>query len=299
MSFEMEFRDILIRLAECQIDFNAWMDWWTVHSEEVKQIVSPGDYSRLNCAPSSYGPNTFMLKCQGGAERYLTKMEVSFHTSDTYFTGAEEEHRLYHEKLEKKRMTDWEKEQQKEEQKKRDVEELFDYKLPTEHGAKSGIRTLPIGAKKSEILKLLIEWTELLAKQEYAEALGMFQHYDYDFEWTPELLESAVYGYGCFGYTRAEAEKEFGSSDYQVTSLWNNPNRESILKSIDIDYDTVTEEQAKKGDLSTMDFENIMGCVHYSDVPLNEEASDLTAIFWIKKLSENQFTLMFYDLHMM
>lgn len=100
MSFEMEFRGILIRLAECQIDFNAWMDWWTVHSEEVKKIVSPGDYSRLNCAPSSYGPNTFMLKCQSGAERYLTKMGVSFHTSDIYSAGAEEEHRLYHKKIE-------------------------------------------------------------------------------------------------------------------------------------------------------------------------------------------------------
>lgn len=54
----------------------------------------------------------------------------------------------------------------------------------------------------------------------------------------PELLESAVYGYGCPGYTREEAEQEFGSSDYRVTSLWNSDNRDNILRNIDIDYDT-------------------------------------------------------------
>lgn len=299
MSFEMEFREILIRLAECQIDLLAWKDWWTVHSEKVKKIVSPGDFSRLNCAPSFYGSNTYMKKCQDAAERYLRKIGVSFHTSDIYLINAKEEQGHYREKLENKRMADREEEQKKSEQRQSDVEELMDYEIPTDYLIKSGIRILPIGTKKSEILKLLIEWTELLSKHEYVKALGMFQHYNYDLEWTPEMLESAVYGYGCPGYTREEAAKVFGSSDYQITSLWNNPKRESILRNIIIDYYTVTAEQAKLCSLFKMDYENIIGYVHYSDVPLNGEASDLTARFLIKKLCKNEFTLMFEDLHVM
>lgn len=53
-------------------------------------------------------------------------------------------------------------------------------------------------------------------------------------DWTPELLESAIYGYGCPGYTREEAEKEFGSAEYKVTSVLDNPNRDKIVESIDI-----------------------------------------------------------------
>ena len=55
------------------------------------------------------------------------------------------------------------------------------------------MNTLPINAEDSALLTLLEEWTELLA--------------------------SAVYGYGCPGYTREEAARVFGRADYKVTSL--------------------------------------------------------------------------------
>lgn len=38
MTFEQEFTDQLIRLAECRIDSAAWQSWWALHSEEVKKM---------------------------------------------------------------------------------------------------------------------------------------------------------------------------------------------------------------------------------------------------------------------
>lgn len=176
---------------------------------------------------------------------------------------------------------------------------MIDDKFAINDSRQLGIRTLPIGVKDSEILKLLIEWTEFLANSEYTEAFEMFQSYNSEIEWTPELLESAVYGYGCPGYSREEAEEQFGSSDYQVTSLWNHPNRENILRHIDINYYELTEEQAKIRCLTDMDYENIIGDIHYEDVPLNGKESDLTAIFFIKKIDQERISLCFYDLHVM
>ncbi len=44
MTFEQEFTNQLIRLAECRIDSAAWQSWWALHSEEVKKWVGSGEY---------------------------------------------------------------------------------------------------------------------------------------------------------------------------------------------------------------------------------------------------------------
>lgn len=150
------------------------------------------------------------------------------------------------------------------------------------------LRTLSITASKDEIKKLVIEWNELLAQEKYKEAFEMFLvDENSELDWTPELLESAVYGYGCPGYTREEAEKEFGSSDYKVTSVLDNPNRDEIIESIDIssDYKWMGE--------------NDIAVIHYNNVPLNGKMSDLTAIFFVRKIDEDRITLSFTDLHVM
>lgn len=201
--------------------------------------------------------------------------------------------------LEQRRMAWQEEKRKRDELKRRELEKLSGYEIPSGGEQKRGIRTLPLSAENAEIIKLLIEWTELLAKENYEEALEMFQQYNHELDWTPELLESAVYGYGCPGYTREEAEREFGSSDYRITSLLENPERDEILMHIDIDYETVAAEGARMRCLTGTDYENTIGYVHYDDVPLNGERSDLTAIFHIKKLDEKNMTLSFYDLHVM
>lgn len=104
--------------------------------------------------------------------------------------------------------------------------------------------------------------------------------------WTPELLESTVYGYGCPGYTREEAEKEFGSSDYKVTSILENPDRDKIIVSIDI-----------SSDYGWMGKDDI-AVIRYDKVPVNGEMRDLTAQFF-RKANGDEITLAFIDLFVM
>ena len=149
------------------------------------------------------------------------------------------------------------------------------------------MRTLPITASKEEIRELVIEWNELLAQEKYKEAFEMFPAENNELDWTPELLESAVYTYGCPGYTREEAKREFGSSDYKVTSILENPDKDKIIESIDIssDYGWMGK--------------NDIAVIHYDHVPLNGVMSDLTTRFFVSKVTDDKLTLVFIDLHVM
>ena len=149
------------------------------------------------------------------------------------------------------------------------------------------MKTLPITASKEEIKELVIEWNEFLAQEKYKEAFEMFLAENNELDWTPELLESAVYTYGCPGYTREEAEREFGSSDYKVTSILDNPDKNKIIESIDIssDYGWMGK--------------NDIAVIHYDHVPLNGVMSDLTARFFVRKVTDDKITLVFIDLHVM
>lgn len=149
------------------------------------------------------------------------------------------------------------------------------------------MRTLPITASKEEIRELVIEWNELLAQEKYKEAFEMFPAENNELDWTPELLESAVYTYGCPGYTREEAKREFGSSDYKVTSILENPDKDKIIESIDIssDYGWMGK--------------NDIAVIHYDHVPLNGVMSDLTTRFFVRKVTDDKLTLVFIDLHVM
>lgn len=149
------------------------------------------------------------------------------------------------------------------------------------------MRTLPITASKEEIRELVIEWNELLAQEKYKEAFEMFPAENNELDWTPELLESAVYTYGCPGYTREEAKREFGSSDYKVTSILENPDKDKIIESIDISSDYGWMGQ------------NDIAVIHYDHVPLNGVMSDLTARFFVRKVTDDKLTLVFIDLHVM
>lgn len=288
MSFESELRDKLVCLAECRIDLTAWNGWWSIHSTEAKEIVSSSDFLYLNCVPSSYGPSSTMVKCQKGAERYLIKKKIPFQHSDIYLKGADEEQRLYRERLEQQRKAQQEEKQMRYKQRAYERKELIDYKIPYDNMKKSGLRTLPISANDVEIIKLLMEWTEFLAQEKYKEALEMFLlDENNELDWTPELLESAVYTYGCPGYTREEAEKEFGSADYIVTSILDNPDKAKIIADIDI-----------SSDYGWMGKDDI-AVIHYDNVPLNGKMSDLTARFFVRKIDDNNLTLAFIDLHVL
>lgn len=175
------------------------------------------------------------------------------------------------------------------------------------------MKTISIDSEEEKIRELVIEWNELLARENYAEALE-FILYDntqkidgQQWVWTPEKLEAAVNTYGMPQLSKEEVEREFGagSADYKVTSLRQAPpegfaeSGRKIDISIELFDKAITPERAKLWGVAALDYENIIGEVLYDGVPLNGEISDLTAQFWLKKTDAENMTLIFRDLHVM
>lgn len=152
------------------------------------------------------------------------------------------------------------------------------------------MRTIPSSATETEIRDLVVEWSELLAEERYAEALAMFP---YSGDWTPQLLRSTIEGYGVSAFDPsilADLHEEFKVDRFVVTSLRNREDFEDILNSrIEVDREN----------LYGLDPEEYEGMVHYGDIPLCGYRSDLTARFHIKRINGQEITLEFLDLHVM
>ncbi|WP_160679751.1 hypothetical protein [Clostridium sp. C8-1-8] len=149
------------------------------------------------------------------------------------------------------------------------------------------MRTLRTDVSDGEIRNMVIQWNELLANEKYEEALYMFLSDNSEVEWTPDLLEQAIYGYGVVGYTREEIKEMFGPEDYKITSIHDNKEKDKIINSIEVSRDCNFKDK------------RIIGSVHYDCIPLNGQLSDLTARFYIKKMDDNNLTLEFLNLHVM
>lgn len=151
------------------------------------------------------------------------------------------------------------------------------------------MQILSVNASEDEIKEVLVEWTERMAQEQYAEALEFIPydtlHLYEDNEWTPELLESVVCGYGLAGLTKEEVLQEFGCL-HKITSLNDMADREDILNSIEINYDF---SWFKGNDIAEI----------WYDVPLNGTQSDLTGRFLLRKTDEQHMMLIFEDLHVM
>jgi hypothetical protein len=146
--------------------------------------------------------------------------------------------------------------------------------------------TFPESATDDVIRNAVVAWSELLARERYTEALEMFLHTpeSLGFGWTPEHLQDWISNYGC-------ARVDFDSGEYRkVTSFHDRPEVElQVRKAIDVD----------RKSLYGLDPKQYLGMVHYNDVPLDGEPSDLTARFHIKKVDGGRITLEFLDIHVM
>jgi hypothetical protein len=143
--------------------------------------------------------------------------------------------------------------------------------------------TRPVAASDDEIKAQVAVWPELLARKRFREALAMFTPSDEEAAWTPELLEETIAGYGL-------PEPDPDGRRFEVTTLSGRPDRDDIVgKRIDVD------RQNPYG----LDPGQYLGMVHYDDVPLNGERSDLTARFHIKRVGVDRLTLEFLDIHVM
>jgi len=174
------------------------------------------------------------------------------------------------------------------------------------------MKTVPVSAGKEGIQNLVVEWLELLAKEQYGPALDLLLYDDTQtidgerWVWTPERLEAAVYTYGMPWFTKEDIKREYGADtpvDYRVTSVLNAPDRDRLLEDIGASVEffdrAVTGEKARLWGITGLDYPNIIGHVLFDGVPLDGERSDLTALFWIQRVDEGNVTLVFRDLHVM
>jgi hypothetical protein len=152
------------------------------------------------------------------------------------------------------------------------------------------MRTLPIDASVDDIRNLVVEWNELLAQRRYRDALELFPFSTDEFDWTPEVLENVISGYGVFDMDRQqklEMLAHHGVPQFAISTLAGRPDKDQILARMDVDrWDNGPDD-------------DVIGDVHYFEVPLSGFRSDLTARFNIKRVGSDRLTLEFYDIHVM
>ena len=148
-------------------------------------------------------------------------------------------------------------------------------------------RTWPVSASDDELRRAIVEWSELLARKQFAEALALFDRWDdkYAEDWTPELLEATIANYGC-------SEPDPEGRVFAVTSLYDLPG-------VDVAEFAARHVQVDRENLYGLDPARYLGMIHYEGVPLNGAPSDLTARFNIKKVGSDRLALEFVDIHVM
>jgi hypothetical protein len=155
------------------------------------------------------------------------------------------------------------------------------------------MRTLSIDASDSEIKSVVAEWSELLAQKRYREALDLLPYSTEEYDWTPELLEQIIAGYGVIDPDPDTSKwllEHHGVPRFEITTLAGRSDCDEIVNTkIDVDREN----------LYGLDPKHYVGMVHYFDVPLSGFRSDLTARFNIKRVDARTITLEFLDLHVM
>lgn len=148
------------------------------------------------------------------------------------------------------------------------------------------MNTFKLDCADDELRDAVVAWSELLSKERFDEALAMFLHTSesFGFEWTPIHLEDWISNYGC-------ARSDYDCEEYhKISSLFEQPLSEQFIrKAIKIDRENLYGLNPKQ----------YVGMVHYDDIPLNGEPSDLTARFHIKKIGDGTLTLEFLGVHVM
>ncbi|MBW3671135.1 MAG: hypothetical protein KY432_05615, partial [Acidobacteria bacterium] len=144
------------------------------------------------------------------------------------------------------------------------------------------MKTFSESASDAEIKRLVAEWSELMARKEFSAALEMFQC-DPDALFTAEQLEEWLSSYG---YDEALPD----GARYEVTTLLGRPDADEIVE---------TKIEVDRKNLYGLDPGTYVGRVHFDDIPLNGERSDLTARFNIRKAGSGLLTLELYAINVM
>lgn len=149
--------------------------------------------------------------------------------------------------------------------------------------------TLCRDASDDEIRELIVNWSEALAHGEFAAALAMFPM---EGKWTAGLLRKTIQGYGVPTHGRALKDmlENWGVDEFRITSIHAVEDVKAFIQqSIEVDRESLYGLSPRQ----------YLGMVHYNNIPLSGQISDLTARFHIKKAGRNKLTLEFLDIHVM
>jgi hypothetical protein len=80
---------------------------------------------------------------------------------------------------------------------------------------------------------LVVEWFELLAQKRFKEALTILLFSSEELEWTPEILERVIEGYGVLDSdieTLALLHEEWEVDKFEITSLTGRNDKDEIIQ---------------------------------------------------------------------
>jgi hypothetical protein len=154
-------------------------------------------------------------------------------------------------------------------------------------------RTVPSDASDNALREIVVEWSELLAQERYAEALDLCPPSDKYLPWDADLLQKAVRGYGIPDSDPEVVEmmlEDWGVDSFVVSSLAERLDRDEIVR------DGIRIDREHHFGLDPAHY---AGMVHYHDVPVSGYRSDLTAQFHIKRVGPDRLMLEFLAMHVM
>lgn len=137
---------------------------------------------------------------------------------------------------------------------------------------------LPTNSTDEDLINFVRNFVNLLAQEKYVEAFEITYH-NPDREMSPELIKALIKGYGF-----AEPVENNTDPPLRVTHLSNIEKPEPKYQ---IDFYDIKEDV----------FPKEIGIIHY-DLPIDDDWSDLTAIFDVFEL-EDGIALSLYDIHVL
>ena len=146
-------------------------------------------------------------------------------------------------------------------------------------------------ASDDQIKTLVVEWSELLARKQFQQALSMFACFEKWVVWTAKELEETIAGYG-------SPDPHPDGVRFEIASLLERSDREEIIKH---------RIKVNRINLYGLDPTRYLGMVHYDDIPVKgypddprtNHRSDMTARFHIMRVGDDHLTLEFLDIHVM
>ncbi|MGA9997156.1 MAG: hypothetical protein WBP93_17190 [Pyrinomonadaceae bacterium] len=141
------------------------------------------------------------------------------------------------------------------------------------------MKKLPLYADDEEVLSLVRQWVEHLAKRDYTQAMALLSQGERYAFWTPALVEERISSYG---------PPEGGDKD--SISRVTPPGSAQV-------YDIKPRHSVDWYDPELKEEGEVVGVVHF-DLPINGVWSDLTAILNIEK-GHDFLSLELEDIHVL